>query len=85
MEAHTHPRERARSTALTVDVLADTSRFLAASRSSQTLERRRVAARPLEAALSVWVEELPPTVDEGVTREAVCRRDVSSEALLLLL
>lgn len=48
-----------------MDAFTDKDRFLAASRSSQTLERRRMVARPLEAALSVWVENLSPTVDEG--------------------
>lgn len=48
-----------------VVVFTDEDKFLAASQASPTLGRRRVAARPLEAAVSLWVENLPPTVDEG--------------------
>lgn len=34
---------------------------------SQALEKYQVKVWPLEAAVSIWVENLPPNVDEGIT------------------
>ncbi|TDH12644.1 hypothetical protein EPR50_G00049200 [Perca flavescens] len=41
---------------------ADVEKFLSVSESSQKLQKRGLSARPLEAAESVRVENLPPTV-----------------------
>lgn len=51
-----------------MDVITEKDKFLTASRSSQSLERWSVTARPLEAAVSVWVEYLPPNADEGAVK-----------------
>lgn len=59
-----------------VGVFTEKDRFLAAGRCSQSLQRFGVAARPLEPALSVWVENLSPAVDEGATAGKHERRSV---------
>lgn len=64
-----------------MDVFTDKDRFLAASQSRRTLERYRMAARPLEAAVSVWVENLPLTVDEGA---AAVKYETLSVCLILV-
>lgn len=45
----------------------DQIKFLTKIKSSQALEKWQVTIRPLEAAVSIWVENLPLNVDEGIT------------------
>lgn len=45
----------------------DQIKFLTKIKSSQALENGQVTIRPLEAAVSIWVENLPLNVDEGIT------------------
>lgn len=45
----------------------DQIKFLTGIKSSQALEKYQVKIRPLEAAVSIWVENLPPNADEGIT------------------
>lgn len=44
----------------------DQIKFLSKIKSSQALEKYQVTVWPLEAAVSIWVENLPLTVDEGI-------------------
>ena len=46
-------------------IITDVEKFLTVTQSSQKLQKHGLSARPLEAADSVRVESLPPTVVKG--------------------
>ncbi|XP_011616660.2 protein mono-ADP-ribosyltransferase PARP14-like isoform X1 [Takifugu rubripes] len=54
------------STVVTFSNSEDQIKFLTNIKSSQALEKWQVTIRPLEAAVSIWVENLPLNVDEEI-------------------